>query len=296
MESYSLQGKSTHPQSPSLTCGLGRWDAFMDTGRFKLDSDDRAPLGDLDQTWEEDTQGKGAIYQLLFPSGKSYVGQTRRWDKRMREHKRCKGYADGHIVKRAIKKYGWSSVKVIMLEQVPTDRLNEAERSWIAIKGTLCPGGYNLTEGGDAQPMDNPLVRKWQKKRIGDAMRSEKGRATKRRLWKDEAFRKIQRERRAASAKWAQARRDCQNSEGVNEKRRHTWAAKRAAKVVGMDTEEGRKFMERAMKHAVRLARKAAKRIDPDYGRDPVKETVEFWGKEIKFYEETVWRRHLQAS
>ena len=233
----------------------------------------------------------GHIYELVFPSGKSYVGQTRRWKRRMKEHEGCSKSTDGHLVKRAIRKYGWSQVKVLKLATVPRDELDSAECMWIAKRGTLSPGGYNLTPGGDAQPMHHPHVRQWQKERIGDAMRRPEVRAKKRALWMDQGYREMQRSKRTGSKEWMQSRRDCQNSLKINEKRRQTWARKRAEKLQSMRVEEGRLFMKRAMKHALRLAGVAANRIDAEYGRDPVQETREFWEREIAGYEATVWRR-----
>jgi len=238
---------------------------------------------------------KGWIYELRFPNGKSYVGQTRSWDRRMRAHKRGKGNDDGHLIKHAIRKYGWSNVKVSVLEEVTLDLLNHSEIKWIAERGTLKPDGYNTTPGGDSQPMDDPQVRELQKRNIGEAMRRPQVRAKKRELWKDHDYRQMQLDSRAGSALWQQARKDCQNTLKSNEKRRKSWARKRAKKVAVMGIEEGRVFMARAMKHALRLARVAKHRIDPVYNRDPVEETRVFWEREIEGYEATVWQR-TQAS
>ena len=231
----------------------------------------------------------GHIYQLLFPNGKSYVGQTLRWKRRMNEHRRGAKSEDGHAIKRAIRKHGWASVSVRCLATVTKEELDSAEVQWIAAIGSLAPAGYNLTVGGDAQPMDHPEVRKWQKERIGEAMRSSGVRAKKRALWKDAGYRRMQHEKRTGSEAWMQARVDCQNTAEINEKRRVTWARKRAEKVAGMGVDEGREFMRRGRISALRLARQAAKRIAGHSDRDPVAETKAFWDKEIAGYEATVW-------
>tara|TARA_B110001450_G_scaffold166499_1_gene155198 strand:- start:193 stop:1008 length:816 start_codon:yes stop_codon:yes gene_type:complete len=251
-------------------------------------------LGNLDETPVAQTR-KGWIYELRFPNGKGYVGQTRSWDRRMRAHKCGSGRDDGHLIKRAIRKHGWENVHVSVIETIAVDRLNRAEVQWIARKGTLKPGGYNTTPGGDAQPMDDPEVRARQKRRIGRAMRKPDVRAKKRALWKDPGYRQMQRERRKASASWQQARKDCQNTLESNEKRRMTWARKRAEKVATMGVEEGRAFVDRAMRHALFAAQRASHRIDPVYGRDPVEETRVFWEREIAGYEATVWQRTLAS-
>tara|TARA_Y100000748_G_C15463934_1_gene476082 strand:+ start:479 stop:1411 length:933 start_codon:yes stop_codon:yes gene_type:complete len=251
-------------------------------------------LADLDEAPAKQAH-KGWIYELLFPNGKGYVGQTRRWKKRMNAHRRGKGRDDGHLIKRAIRKYGWDRVDVRVLEEVPVACLNDAEVRWITTRGTMKPNGYNTTPGGDAQPMDDADVRARHRREIGKAMRTPETREKKRALWRDEGYRQMQHTKRSESEAWQQARRDCQNSAGAIEKRRATWARKRAEKIVTMGVEEGRAFMTRAMRHALRLARGASQRVDSAYGRDPVRETREFWEKEIAGYEATVWRRTLAS-
>ena len=234
-------------------------------------------------------QRRGWIYKLVFPNGKSYVGQTKNLYKRMYGH-RSKASTNGHLVKRAIKKYGWNSVNVQILSKfVPVHSLGDAEQFFIRACNTLAPAGYNLTEGGDAQPMDHPYVRTWQKKRIGESMRSDAVRAKKRALWKNPQYRTMQHKARTGSKTWMQTRKDCQNTDAINEKRRQTWARKREAKVRQMNEKDGRYFMYRAKKHAVRLARQAAKRIANHSSRDPVAETHVFYDAEIARYETTIW-------
>ena len=255
----------------------------------------RRTLADLNET---PVGKKGWIYVLRFPSGKVYVGQTESWKRRMQKHKRGKGRDDGFAVKCAIRKYGWENVVVEVLQEVDLsgmtkrqrrEKLNDPERFWIA---KMCSkiDGYNETEGGDAQPMDNPKVAARQKERIGEAMRRPEARAKKRALWRDPEYRTMQRQQRTGSVSWMQARKDCQNSATAIQKRRETWARKRAHKLETMTIEEGREFMRRAMTHALRLARQAEKRVDVVYGRDPVEETRVFWEAEIAGYEAGIWR------
>lgn len=233
----------------------------------------------------------GWIYQLVFPNGKSYVGQTIHWARRMREHARGGKSEDGHVVKQAIRKYGWANVKVVVLMggPVPRQEMDAWEMIGIREQGSLSPDGYNLTEGGDAQPMDHPEVRAWHKQRIGEAMRTPAVRAKKRALWKDSKHRAMMHEARTGSDVWMQARKDCQNTVECNEKRRAAWARKRAVKVAAMSIAKGREFMRCAKRGAMTSARKAALRVPDHYGRDPVAEVEEFWDKEIAQYEATVW-------
>lgn len=88
------------------------------------------------------------VYRLIFPNGKSYVGQTvvslrTRW----RQHV---GYARrGSLVPvaRAIAKYGAENITVEELYY--GGRLTEMEQKCIKFFNTLVPNGYNLTAGGE---------------------------------------------------------------------------------------------------------------------------------------------------
>ena len=101
----------------------------------------------------------GVIYQLLFPSKKSYIGQTKK-DPRKRWHLHRVRANKSWCVARAIAKYGWANVEKRILAVVPDDELDEQERSYIAKMKTLKPHGYNLTPGGDLNPMSLEKVRK----------------------------------------------------------------------------------------------------------------------------------------
>lgn len=261
-------------------------------------------LGNLDEA-PADSKPWGWIYQLSFPNGMKYVGQTDSWKRRMRGHKCGSKHDDGQMIKRAIKKAKWANIKVSVLQEIPTAHLTkkerrkvlgEAEVEWISRLGTLKPNGYNTTPGADAQPMDDPEVAAWHKQQMKEAMNRPEVRAKKRKLWQDPEHRSMMHAARTGSAVWMQARKDCQNSEECLEKRRATWARKRAAKVAAMGVAEGREFMRRAKKSALRFARQAAKRVAGHSDRDPVAETEAFWDKEIAGFEIGLWRQLTQAS
>ena len=99
----------------------------------------------------------GLLYKLDFASGKSYIGITSQPLKR-----RINGHADetrkgcSLLVHRAWRKYG--APKLAVLAIVDRKDLLETERRAIAVFGTLAPGGYNLTAGGDANPMHSPIA------------------------------------------------------------------------------------------------------------------------------------------
>ena len=203
----------------------------------------------------------------------------------MRSHRSGIGRDDGKVVKRAIKKYGWRDVRVSVLETVlikglPKDErralLNAAEVSWIASKNSLKPNGYNMTPGGDAQPMDVPYVKRWQKKRIKEAMNLPEARAKKRALWRDPEYRKKQHDARVVST----------NLASTNDKRCETWARKRREILKSMSFEEGLVFLKRRRHGAIVNRTKAVcKNPEAGNGRDRVAECIQFWDNEIACFE-----------
>lgn len=244
-------------------------------------------LADLD---EAPVGTKGWIYVLRFPNGKVYVGQTESWKRRMRGHKCGSKHDDGFAVKRAIRKYGWKNVVVEVLDEVDLsgatkcqrrEKLNGPECFWIA-KMRSRIDGYNETDGGDAQPMDDPVVALRQKERIGQAMRRPEVRAKKRALWQDSEYREMQRGLR--------------NSPEALDKRRKKFSRKREAKLRTMTIEQGRAFMRNNMEEALKRARRTAERVDDVYGRDVVKEMREFYVAEIAGYEAGIWRTPASSA
>lgn len=90
----------------------------------------------------------GIIYKILFPSGKSYIGQTKQTLKRrLQSHTRAKRNT---AICCAFKKYG-VNFEAIVLETVNDDLLNEREVYYIEYYKTLSPNGYNLSTGGNNQ-------------------------------------------------------------------------------------------------------------------------------------------------
>lgn len=119
----------------------------------------------------------GFIYRLLFPSGKSYVGQTirKRVSDRWRAHK---NRADSHsgscrALNNAIRKYGWESIEKSVLACVQDSELDRAEVEFIA-KFDTYHNGYNLTPGGDVNPMKVESNRTHHKKRLKETGHAER--------------------------------------------------------------------------------------------------------------------------
>lgn len=109
-------------------------------------------------------QKKFVIYKFTSPSGKSYVGQTNDYARRMQQHKStkaCRGLSN------AIAKYGWESFKVeILKDGLTLEEANHWEVFYIKQEKTISPFGYNLNTGGaNATPSEET------RKKIGAASR-----------------------------------------------------------------------------------------------------------------------------
>lgn len=91
----------------------------------------------------------GIIYLITSPSGKRYVGQTRRsLEQRMKQHQNPKSGCP--ILSASIRKYGWNRMSVQVLQECSNEELNDLERFYIKGYNCLSPEGMNCTSGGDA--------------------------------------------------------------------------------------------------------------------------------------------------
>lgn len=112
-------------------------------------------------------QKEFVIYKFTSPSGKSYVGQTNDYARRMQQHKStkaCRGLSN------AIAKYGWDSFMVeILKDGLTLEEANHWEVFYIQHGKTISPFGYNLNTGGaNATPSDET------RKKIGAASKGNK--------------------------------------------------------------------------------------------------------------------------
>jgi group I intron endonuclease len=92
----------------------------------------------------------GYIYKITSPTGKVYVGQTRRLNRRIIEHKSYNRESNS-IVHKSINKYGWDNHKFEILDEVSVSKLDNAEQFYISICNSFVginPNGMNLTIGG----------------------------------------------------------------------------------------------------------------------------------------------------
>lgn len=92
---------------------------------------------------------KWIIYKHTSPSGKSYIGQTRQLDVKLRWANGSGYKKHNTIFYKAIKKYGWNNfAHEIIEDNIQTQELaNEREVYWIAYFDSF-KNGYNSTPGG----------------------------------------------------------------------------------------------------------------------------------------------------
>jgi len=100
------------------------------------------------------------VYKITSPTGKVYVGESlnvvRRWNQ----------YKNGHTNKqwkleRSIKKYGWESHEVELIESCCVDLLRERERFWQLHYNSVEDGlNLKLTGAGDVKTKDSVEVTK----------------------------------------------------------------------------------------------------------------------------------------
>lgn len=92
----------------------------------------------------------GALYQIEFPNGKSYIGITRLTaERRLAVHSYRRNHA-AYAICNALKKYGRENALARTLVIANDwDYLCELERKAIVAYGTKVPNGYNMTDGGE---------------------------------------------------------------------------------------------------------------------------------------------------
>ena len=94
-------------------------------------------------------------------NGKQYVGKTQKgYQHRFRQH--CSAYAHGcrNYISCAINKHGKENFTVKLIKQVDDDTWEYWEKYYIKYYHThYTEGGYNITWGGDSNPMGIPEIR-----------------------------------------------------------------------------------------------------------------------------------------
>jgi group I intron endonuclease len=115
----------------------------------------------------------GIIYCLTSPSGKKYIGQTKRsFDKRLKEHSNCAGNCI--ILENAIKKYGIDSFDYEILIEINDTLLDEYETKFIDLLDTLEPNGYNVRSGGKIAAHSELSKERMRQSKLGDIYLNQK--------------------------------------------------------------------------------------------------------------------------
>ncbi|AGE53532.1 GIY-YIG catalytic domain-containing endonuclease [Acanthocystis turfacea Chlorella virus GM0701.1] len=116
---------------------------------------------------------KFVIYMFTFPNGKSYIGRTVDFGKRLRTH--INKSSQCTYVKRCFNKYGIDGVDITILKaDVQGLHLaNQWEMFFIATFGTLAPHGLNMTPGGDGVCFTDEIRQKISKSLTGRKLSKE---------------------------------------------------------------------------------------------------------------------------
>jgi group I intron endonuclease len=108
------------------------------------------------------------IYKHTSPSGKSYIGQTKNYKNRCREHQKIPSCPAFH---NAIKKHGWENFKSkILIEGLTLEEANYWEEFFILEHKTLSPNGYNLNTGGGNPRLSEETIERMRQKQLGTKM------------------------------------------------------------------------------------------------------------------------------
>lgn len=92
------------------------------------------------------------IYRIRhLESGRAYIGWTINPEKRWRRHLGSVKSGGKNAIHCAIRLYGAAAFSFEIIEEITGSEADARAREiwWVASEGTLSPGGYNMTEGGD---------------------------------------------------------------------------------------------------------------------------------------------------
>lgn len=100
----------------------------------------------------------GTLYRLTFASGKTYLGITNDYSRRMKSHK-SSAATNPQPLYRAIRKYGWDNVVKEKLAIGDYKYIKALEYQAIKSFNSRIPCGYNVAEGGASAPSSVKEVR-----------------------------------------------------------------------------------------------------------------------------------------
>lgn len=105
-------------------------------------------------------------------TGQIYIGQSVNIERRWQEHI-SKG-KDKSYIDRAINKYGQDNFVLMIIEEVPKGKLNKREQYWIQYYNAYYDfNHYNLSLGGETNPMDSIESRKKLSKILSNRIRTK---------------------------------------------------------------------------------------------------------------------------
>lgn len=119
----------------------------------------------------------GIVYKITNNvNGKVYIGQTiRPLSERMSQHKCCMNGSSNSYLYKSMRKYGWDNFTwEIVCECSCREELNSKEIEYITLHEShrTRGKGYNLTKGGDFNPMSDPDVRRRQQQTMLISMKA----------------------------------------------------------------------------------------------------------------------------
>ncbi len=130
---------------------------------FQFEMDNPQPSSKLLKIYKN----MGFIYSITSPSGKQYIGQTRRnCNKRFIEH--CKIPKSCILLENAIIKYGKDNMKFEILLEVNNNLLDMYEKICINAYSTLEPNGYNIRSGGCNSVHSDESKQRMRELKLGD--------------------------------------------------------------------------------------------------------------------------------
>jgi len=86
------------------------------------------------------------VYRITSPCGKSYIGRTKNYTKRLNDHKNGNKCA---LLQAAIAEFGWDNMQHQLLKfGLNLDEANMWEKHYIQHFNSIAPNGLNLQTGG----------------------------------------------------------------------------------------------------------------------------------------------------
>ena len=108
------------------------------------------------------------IYKITNPKGCIYIGQSIHVHSRLNEYKNMRGCAKNSKLINSLKKYGWESHEVEIIEECSENELNEREIFYINHYNSFnSDNGLNLHSGGNRPKISNETIEKLRKSHVG---------------------------------------------------------------------------------------------------------------------------------